>query len=82
MKKIILCLGLMTGLLILSVFPVFASDLPKCKRSEKLHDCFGTKSYKKSKYVGEWQNGKWNGQGTYTYSNGAEYEGDFKDNQK
>ena len=29
-------------------------------------------------YVGEWKNGKPNGQGTYTSLNGAQYVGEFK----
>ena len=30
-------------------------------------------------YFGEWKNGKWNGQGTFTYSDGVKYVGGFKD---
>jgi len=30
-------------------------------------------------YIGEWKNGKWNGQGTFTYSDGVKYVGGFKD---
>ena len=32
------------------------------------------------KYVGEYRDGKRNGQGTYTYANGHKYVGEFKDN--
>jgi len=30
-------------------------------------------------YVGEWKNGKYNGQGTFTYPDGSKYVGEFKD---
>jgi len=30
-------------------------------------------------YIGEWKNGKWNGQGTFTYDDGVKYVGEFKD---
>jgi hypothetical protein len=33
-----------------------------------------------SKYVGEYKNGKCNGQGTITYPDGSKYVGEFKDN--
>ena len=32
-----------------------------------------------TKYVGEWQDGKYNGQGTLTYPDGQKYVGEFKD---
>ena len=35
-----------------------------------------------SKYVGEWKDGKENGQGTYTWSDGSKYVGEFKDGYK
>jgi len=33
-----------------------------------------------SKYVGEYKDGKWHGQGTYTYASGTKYVGEFKNN--
>ena len=39
-----------------------------------------TKLYKNgAQFVGEVSNGKKNGQGTYTYANGNNYEGEWKD---
>jgi hypothetical protein len=34
-----------------------------------------------SKYVGGWENGEKNGQGTYTFADGSSYEGQFKDSK-
>ena len=33
------------------------------------------------KYVGEYRDGKRTGQGTFTYSDGRKYEGEFKDGE-
>ena len=39
-------------------------------------DCFGTIIFSDgSKYVGEWKNRKWHGQGTYTFADGSVKEG-------
>ena len=35
-----------------------------------------------SHYVGEWKNGKGNGQGTYEHATGEKYVGEFKNNKK
>ena len=34
------------------------------------------------KYVGEWKDGKKNGQGTYTWTNGQKYVGEWKDEKE
>ena len=46
-------------------------------------DCFGTIIYSDgSKYVGEWKDGKWHGQGTLYYAyGGVEQEGTFENNK-
>ena len=41
---------------------------------------YGENSIENGKYVGQWKNGKWNGQGTFTYNDGVKYVGEFKDN--
>ena len=33
-------------------------------------------------YVGEWKDGKKNGQGTYTYSNGGQYVGEYEKDKR
>ena len=44
---------------------------------------FDTETYPDgSKYVGEWKNGEYHGQGTLTLLNGDKYEGKFKDGEK
>ena len=51
-------------------------------------DCFGTYTFADgSKYVGEWKDDKWNGQGTFTYADGRVKagiwdKGEFKNAQK
>jgi len=34
------------------------------------------------KYVGEWKNGRRDGQGTYTYDDGDMFEGEWKDGEQ
>ena len=34
------------------------------------------------KYVGSWKNGKYNGEGTFTRSDGGKYFGEWKDNRE
>jgi len=36
---------------------------------------FGTGTFKGDKYVGEWKDGKYDGQGTYTWADGTVYKG-------
>ena len=35
-----------------------------------------------SKYIGEWKNGKMDGQGTFTFPSGNKYVGKYKDGKK
>jgi hypothetical protein len=57
------------------------SNFPACPYSGFFHNCFGTVVNNDKKYVGEFQDGKLNGQGTYTYPNGSKYVGEFKDDK-
>ena len=52
------------------------SNLAACGGDYRIWtDCFGTDGG----YVGEFKDGKFNGQGTYTYYSGDKYVGEFKD---
>lgn len=44
----------------------------------KWTNCFGTQLVNDGVYVGEFQNGTYNGQGTFTFSDGSKYAGEFK----
>ena len=61
------------------------SKLPPCQGSDvtKWSNCFGTQTFGGgSKYVGEYKDGRKNGQGTLTFQNGEKYVGEWKDGIK
>ncbi len=76
-----ICLTL--AILLFSATEGFA--LPSCPTDRHVStwtDCFATyTSANGDKYVGEFRNGKRNGQGTFTFSNGDTYVGEFRDHQ-
>jgi hypothetical protein len=58
------------------------SNLPPCPASDwtKWSNCFGSwTGLSGDKYVGEFNNGKFNGQGTTIFPNGSKYIGEWKD---
>ena len=60
------------------------SNLPACQGSyaSRWSDCFGTYTFGSgNKYIGEWKDGKKNGQGTLTIAGGDKYVGEFKDDK-
>ena len=71
----------------LSGSEVRGSDLPPCTsdQTKRYHNCFGTYTFADGdKYVGEFRNDKYHGQGTYYYladnrSKGDKYVGEYKD---
>jgi hypothetical protein len=66
------------------------SNLPACQGSDatRWNNCFGSWTASNgNKYVGEWKDGKQNGQGTYYYLaddqfKGFKYVGEYKDNKR
>ena len=68
------------ALMLVGVCAFGQSKLPACPSSGYFHNCFGTVVLNTgTKYVGEFQDGKRNGQGTYIYPDGGKYVGEFKD---
>ena len=71
-------------LLLLFLIPNLVMALPPCPEGDNKfwNKCKGTKTYSDgSKYVGEYKDGKSNGQGTYTFASGDKYVGEIKDGQ-
>ena len=68
-----------------AVGALLASDLPTCPSSGYFHNCFGTYTFAPDtewagdKYVGEFRNNAFHGQGTYHYASGDKYIGGYKD---
>jgi S1-C subfamily serine protease len=62
--------------------------LPHCpaeknQTSSLWSNCFGTYTFPSgNKYVGEFKNGKRNGQGTFTFTTGNKYVGEFKNDKR
>ena len=74
MKKILLILCLITACISYA-----QSNLPPCD-SNYSGTCFGTYTFTDGgKYVGQFKDGKRNGQGTNTFANRNKYVGQFKD---
>lgn len=71
--------------LLMTLLPFTAvgqSHLPACITGTYKHNCFGsTTTFSGNKYVGEYRDGKENGQGTLTFANGTKYVGFFKDHR-
>ena len=73
----------LSSLLILFASEVWALEpCPDNQPKEKWDNCTGTATYTSGKYVGEWKDGKLQGQGTFTFTNGDKYVGGFKDGAK
>jgi hypothetical protein len=57
-----------------------SDGLANCPKSGFFNNCFGERiEASGDKYVGEFRDGKFNGQGTMTRSNGGKYVGEFRD---
>ena len=76
MKRILIVLA---GLLVVGN----AYALPPCPTSGTFHNCFGAFTFDDGdKYVGEFKDDEFHGQGTYTATNGTKYVGDHKYGKK
>jgi hypothetical protein len=67
----------------------FAQALPPCPEDPNpmaapfWDNCFGTDTWASGdKYVGEWKNNDFHGQGTFTFANGSKYVGEWRDNKR
>ena len=61
------------------------SKLPPCRGSNvtKWNNCFGIETFPSgSKYVGEFKDDEYHGQGTYISANGSMYVGQYKKQSK
>ena len=60
------------------------SNLPTCEGDRAAWtDCFGSHTFASgSKYVGEYKDGKRNGQFIVTYANGSKYVGEYRDDKR
>lgn len=71
--------------MLLPVVAIAQSRLPPCPSDTNVvwNNCFGTRILSDgSKYVGEFRDGKPNGQGTYTSANGDNYFGEYRDGMR
>ena len=60
-----------------------AYALPQCPPSDHRGPCFDAYTFPSgAKYVGEWRDIRFHGQGTYTFDTGDKYVGDFKDGKR
>ena len=80
--KLICATSLAIGLAILLGSTGVSSALPRCPSDQNQYygNCFGTyTSANGNKYVGEWKDDKFHGQGTETWPDGTKYVGEFRD---
>ncbi len=76
MKKLLFILCLITSSILFA-----QSNLPPCNGNFS-GPCFGTYEYPSGdKYLGQYRDGKRNGQGTFTFANGEKYLGQWKDDK-
>ena len=60
----------------------YLGDMPPCPSNGDYNNCYGSFNFDNGdKYIGNWQNNEFSGQGTYTYSDGTVEEGVWKNNR-
>ena len=58
-------------------------SLPACPPTGYFHNCFGTYTFTSGgKYVGEWKDDEYHGQGTFIWPDGEKYVGEFRDDKR
>ena len=81
MKTYALNIGWVATFLLFNANAAFA--LPDCPKTDFPHNCFDKYLWDDgTKYVGDWQDATFNGQGTLSYSNGDRYVGEWQDGKK
>ena len=80
MNKLLLTLSILISLI---CFSSQSWALPNCSSSPPFDNCYGSHTFPNGNtYVGEWQNNKYNGQGTFIFKSGEKYEGEFKNDKR
>ena len=79
MKKILLIMTMTMALGCSTFMPCTDGD---CQNGTGTFEFSGDSHVPDGVYVGEWKNGRMNGKGTMTYTNGAKYVGDWDNNMK
>lgn len=70
-------------LLFFFLFSINSYSLPECDSNNEIrNNCIGTFTLNDTEYVGEWKNGFMRGKGTFTYSDGSKYVGEFRGNKE
>ena len=79
MKKLLFILLFLVSLICVSSQ---SWALLNCPSSPPYNNCYGSHTFSNGDtYVGEWQNNKYNGQGTFIFKDGEKYTGGFKDGE-
>lgn len=80
MNKLLLILPILISCI---SFATQSWALPNCSSSQPFDNCYGSHTFATGNtYVGEWQNNKYNGQGTFYWSSGDIYVGEFKNGKR
>ena len=71
-------------LLFFFLFALNSYSLPECEGDDfaKWNNCKGTESVDGDNYAGEYKDGKWHGEGTFTWRDGTKYVGEYKDGKR
>ena len=81
--KLTLMKKLFLYVFVILMFCNVGNALPKCKGNDATQwtNCQGTVAGNGNKYVGEFKDGEYHGQGTLTFPDGEKYVGHFEDSK-